>query len=106
MNFSLLKFLDVNRINVFTIYSFVAESLRCFYQINVKRRSIISEFFAKMRINLHNQCHNYRNIRALLVAYYAIFVSTIYQSGLPRVPLTLLYTTFAIKGRTSFLTLN
>ena len=33
MNYALLKFLDVSRVNVFTMYLFVAQSLTYFYQI-------------------------------------------------------------------------
>ena len=36
MNYALLNFLDANRVNVFAIYLFLAQLLRCFDQILIK----------------------------------------------------------------------
>ena len=49
----------------------------------VKSRSIISSFFAITSIiykNWLNYCNNFRNIRALQVAYHTSFASIIYQT--------------------------
>ena len=67
----LIMFLDVNKVNVFTIYLFVAQLLGYFQQIkSKKKRSITSAYFAKRCIihkNQHNYWHNFRNIRAQLL---------------------------------------
>ena len=71
MNYPLWKFLDVNRVNVFV------------FKFKEKSGSTISAFLSEMIIiykNRHNYWHNFRNMRALLVEYYATFSSTIYQS--------------------------
>ena len=47
--YALLKFLVVNRVNVFALLG-CAKLLTFFYQPKVKSRSIISVFFAKMSI--------------------------------------------------------
>ena len=73
------KFLVVNRgccivIEVLLITKF-----------KLKSRSIISEFFVKMS-TIYKTWHNFRKMceRALQIAYYATFASTIYQSLIPR----------------------
>lgn len=49
-DYAVLKFLDVNRVNVFVIYLFKGYFLGVFTKFKVKTKSLILEFFAKMRI--------------------------------------------------------
>ena len=84
MKYVLLKFRHENRVSVFAIYlCFTYLDVEVFLLNLVKSWSTISAFLAKHEHNLQNQhswWHNFRNIGALLVAYYATFANTIYQS--------------------------
>ena len=70
----------------------VHEALRCFFFNKSKVKSEKHNFcilFAKTSLIYkyqQNYWHNFRNIRALQVAYHATFASTVYQSLFSRVP--------------------
>ena len=55
MNYALLKFLDVNRVNGFAIYLYTVEAI-----------SISAFLSSEIKIKENNNWHNFRNKRTLL----------------------------------------